>query len=64
MFCSNRYEYSKRKFMTYDEAEKLGIQMKKPGEVSVEKEFEKIKEIDINNWEQVRIPRPWDETVE
>lgn len=50
--------------MTYDEAEKLGIQMKKPGEVSVEKEFEKIKEIDINNWEQVRIPRPWDETVE
>lgn len=28
--------------------------MKKPGEVTLETEYEKIKEIDIDNWENVR----------
>lgn len=35
--------------------------MKKTGEVTLETEFEKVKNIDIDNWEQVRGPRPWEE---
>lgn len=35
--------------------------MKKPGEVSLETEFEKMQNIDIDTWEQVRGPRPWEE---
>lgn len=44
--------------------ESLGIKMKKEGEVTLETEFEKIKKLDIDSWEPVRVPRPWeDETV-
>lgn len=35
--------------------------MKKPGEVTLESEYEKIKDLDIDNWEQIRGPRPWEE---
>lgn len=35
--------------------------MKKPGEVTLETEFEKIKKLDIDNWDQKRGPRPWEE---
>lgn len=34
--------------------DRLGIKMKKPQEVTLETEYEKIKEIDIDNWENVR----------
>lgn len=50
--------------MRSDELKKYGIDMKKPGEVNIETEFEKIKNIDIDNWEQIRGPRPWEENVE
>lgn len=43
------------------EEERRDIGMKKPGEVTLESEYEKIKETDIDNWKQVRIPRPYDE---
>lgn len=46
-----------------DEMKKYGIEMKKPGEVTIETEFEKIKKLDIDNWEQVRGPRPWEEDI-
>ena len=35
--------------------------MKKPGDVTLETEFAKIQKIDIDNWEQKRGPRPWEE---
>lgn len=35
--------------------------MKKPGEVTLESEYEKVKDLDIDNWEQIRGPRPWEE---
>lgn len=37
--------------------------MKKPGEVTLESEYEKIKQLDIDNWEQIRGPRPWEENT-
>lgn len=35
--------------------------MKKPGEVTLETEYEKIQKLDLDNWTQVRGPRPWEE---
>lgn len=62
-FSQLRYEFSKNKTISPEEAEKYGIQMKKPGEVTLETEFEKIKQLDIDNWEQKRGPRPWEEKI-
>lgn len=33
-------------------------------QLSLEDEYKKIKEMDIDNWEQVRGPRPWEESFE
>lgn len=41
----------------------MGIKMKKEGEVTLETEYEKIKTLDIDNWEPVRGPRPWEENA-
>ncbi|CAL7945754.1 unnamed protein product [Xylocopa violacea] len=59
-FAQLKYKY--RNIVSYDlraEAKKQGIQMKKP--TTLEEEYEKIKTLDIDNWENVRIPRPWEE---
>lgn len=37
---------------------KLGIKKKK---VTLEEEYEKIKQLDIDSWENIRGPRPWEE---
>ncbi|XP_055637879.1 cytochrome c oxidase assembly protein COX16 homolog, mitochondrial [Toxorhynchites rutilus septentrionalis] len=64
-FAQLRYTYSKKGTLTQEEAEKHGLVMKKPEEVTLETEFEKIKALDIDNWESVRGPRPWeDETMQ
>jgi cytochrome c oxidase assembly protein subunit 16 len=34
--------------------------MKAAGEVTLETEYEKIKKLDIDNWESKRVPRPWE----
>ncbi|XP_076645432.1 cytochrome c oxidase assembly protein COX16 homolog l(3)neo43 [Halictus rubicundus] len=56
-----RYKY--RSTTSYDirkDAEKLGIQMKKSD--SLEEIYEDMqKNVNISNWENVRIPRPWEE---
>ncbi|XP_017876145.1 cytochrome c oxidase assembly protein COX16 homolog, mitochondrial [Ceratina calcarata] len=59
-FAKLRYKY--RKVQSVDlktEAKKRGIQVEKSR--TLEEEYEKIKKVDINNWENVRIPRPWEE---
>ncbi|KAF6208575.1 hypothetical protein GE061_017033 [Apolygus lucorum] len=60
-FSLLRYQYSKRVVLTPEEAAKFGIEMKRPEEVTLESEYEKIKKLDIDNWENVRGPRPWEE---
>ncbi|EFA05396.1 cytochrome c oxidase assembly protein COX16 homolog, mitochondrial [Tribolium castaneum] len=60
-FAQLRYQFSRVSSVKPEEMKKLGIEMKKPGEVTLESEYEKIKKIDIDNWEQVRGPRPWEE---
>lgn len=59
-----RYQFSKNQIITPELAKQYGIEMKKPGEVTLESEFEKIKDLDINNWEQKRGPRPWEENFD
>lgn len=60
-FAQLRYTFSKKGTLTPEEASKFGLEMKKPEEVTLETEFEKIRTIDIDNWEPVRGPRPWEE---
>ncbi|XP_066595886.1 cytochrome c oxidase assembly protein COX16 homolog, mitochondrial [Prorops nasuta] len=56
-----RYKYRKHKDYLRDIMKKQGIEMKPEGSVTLETEYEKIKEVNINNWENKRIPRPWGE---
>lgn len=58
-----RYQFSKKETIDRKELEKHGVYMKKPGEVTLEGEYEKLKSMDIDTWEQVRGPRPWEENV-
>lgn len=60
-FTKLRYQFSKKTTIKPEELEERGINMKKPGEVTLETEYEKIKTLDIDNWEPIRGPRPWEE---
>lgn len=57
-----RYQFSNKKTIRPDEVEKFGVKMKKEGEVTLETEYDKIKNLDIDNWENKRGPRPWENT--
>lgn len=35
--------------------------MKKRQEVTLETEYDKVKNLDIENWSNIRGPRPWEE---
>lgn len=63
-FTQLRYQYRTVSKINPEEMEKHGVKMKKPGEVTLESEYEKIKKLDVDNWKQVRGPRPWEETIE
>ncbi|XP_054006855.1 cytochrome c oxidase assembly protein COX16 homolog, mitochondrial [Hylaeus anthracinus] len=60
-FAQIRYKY--KKVISYDmkkEVEKEGIKVK--SSLTLEEEYENLKnKIDIDNWENVQIPKPWDE---
>ncbi|XP_022919908.2 cytochrome c oxidase assembly protein COX16 homolog, mitochondrial [Onthophagus taurus] len=62
-FSRLRYDFS-RVNPVREEAQKVGIEMKKPSEITIEKEYERLKELDIDNWEQIRGPRPWEENFD
>ncbi|XP_076244850.1 cytochrome c oxidase assembly protein COX16 homolog l(3)neo43 isoform X2 [Calliopsis andreniformis] len=55
-----------RKVKSYDDIKhQIGaddIKMNKPA--TLEEEYEKIKKLDIDNWQNVRISRPWEEKDE
>ncbi|XP_053679796.1 cytochrome c oxidase assembly protein COX16 homolog, mitochondrial [Anopheles nili] len=60
-FAQLRYTFSKKTSLTRQEAEKYGLNMKQQEEVTLEGEYDKIKQLDIEHWENVRGPRPWEE---
>ena len=47
---TSRYEFSKRSPVNPEVAEKYGVKMKNPGEVTLESEFEKIKKVRSNRF--------------
>ncbi|KAL7635194.1 UNVERIFIED_CONTAM: hypothetical protein RMT77_014180 [Armadillidium vulgare] len=59
-FTSIKYEYNQKKLFR-EVAAKEGIDLKPASEVTLEKAFEEIQEIDTTNWENKRGPRPWEE---
>lgn len=62
-FSQLRYQFSRNKAITREELEEMsGVQMKDTEEVTLEKLYEEVKQIDIDHWESVRLPRPWEET--
>ncbi|XP_046749600.1 cytochrome c oxidase assembly protein COX16 homolog, mitochondrial [Diprion similis] len=58
---SIRYKYRDNGPLLHEEAKKAGIDIKKPGEVTLETVYESIKDLDIDHWENKRGPRPWEE---
>ncbi|XP_015429567.1 PREDICTED: cytochrome c oxidase assembly protein COX16 homolog, mitochondrial [Dufourea novaeangliae] len=60
-FADVRYKF--RSVVSYDikkDFQEKGIEVKKSA--SLEEEYENtMKKLNIDNWENVRIPRPWDE---
>ncbi|CAG5108760.1 Protein of unknown function [Cotesia congregata] len=48
-----------------DEAKHEGLNLRKPEELTLESQYEKLKnQLDIDHWENKRIERPWEEGVE
>ncbi|XP_055306288.1 cytochrome c oxidase assembly protein COX16 homolog, mitochondrial [Sitodiplosis mosellana] len=61
-FGEVRYKYRKVKQVPEEELKSMGF---KPTEqITLEDEYKKVKEMDIENWEQKRGPRPWEETFD
>lgn len=50
----HRYEHRRQKTISPEEMQELGIKMKKPEEVSLDKEFQRIQGMDIDTWENKR----------
>jgi len=57
----SRYQYAKKQPVTPEEMKKYGVSMKDRQEVTLESEYDKVKSVDIENWENKRGPRPWEE---
>lgn len=38
--------------------------LKKTKDVTLEGVYDEIKDLDIDNWDNVRVPRPWDENLD
>ncbi|CAB3244574.1 unnamed protein product [Arctia plantaginis] len=53
-----RYQFSRVKGVSKEEAEKMGLHKEKT--VTLEKTYEEIQKLDIDNWENKRGPRPWE----
>ncbi|XP_001359901.2 cytochrome c oxidase assembly protein COX16 homolog, mitochondrial [Drosophila miranda] len=60
-FSNLRYQYSKKQPVTPDEMKKYGVNMKKRQEVTLETEYDKVRAVNIDEWENKRGPRPWEE---
>lgn len=57
-----RYKYRKVSQMPEEKLQEFGF--KPSDQIKLEDEFEKMKAMDIDTWEQVRGPRPWEETFD
>lgn len=62
-YTSVRYEFQKGKKITNEEAEKYGIKMKnKDNKPTFESVYDEIGQRDLDNWQNIRGPRPWEDS--
>jgi len=61
-FSQVRYDHRAQKTLDREEMAELGVTMKAASDVTIEKQFKRLKEMDIDTWENKRGPRPWEET--
>ncbi|RZF46842.1 hypothetical protein LSTR_LSTR015755 [Laodelphax striatellus] len=59
-FASLRYEYRKSELINPNDLKALK-QITGGKLHTLEEEYEKLKQMDLDNWENKRIPRPWGE---
>ncbi|CAH1637363.1 unnamed protein product [Spodoptera littoralis] len=57
-----RYQFSKVKGVSKEEAAKMGLNKDK--NVTLEQTYDEIQKLDIDNWENKRGPRPWEAVEE
>jgi len=60
-FSQVRYDHRAQKPLDREEAAEMGIKMKPASEVTIEKQFKKLQEMDIDTWDNKRGPRPWED---
>ncbi|XP_068215148.1 cytochrome c oxidase assembly protein COX16 homolog, mitochondrial [Palaemon carinicauda] len=63
-FAQLRYDFRNRRSVTKDMADKLGVPMKEPENVTLEAVYSGVSQLDTTNWENKRGPRPWEENNE
>ncbi|CAG5130525.1 unnamed protein product [Candidula unifasciata] len=56
-FTGIRYQFRQGMKMSKEEAEKLGIKF-----VSLEEVVKEMEQMDVDNWENIRGPRPWEDS--
>lgn len=59
-FATIRYDFRKGKKITNEEAAKYGLQKKEPR--SLEELYEEHEKEDLDQWENIRGPRPWEDS--
>ncbi|XP_011300561.1 cytochrome c oxidase assembly protein COX16 homolog, mitochondrial [Fopius arisanus] len=59
-FTNLRYEYRKTK-QTQEKMQDVGLPMRKAEEITLEAQYDIVKEYDTDHWENKRISRPWEE---
>ncbi|XP_074643720.1 cytochrome c oxidase assembly protein COX16 homolog, mitochondrial-like [Tubulanus polymorphus] len=60
-FTSLRYEFSRKKAITEEEAEEFGLQMRKE-KVTLDSEYKRLQEMELDTWDNIRGPRPWEDS--
>lgn len=62
-FAELRYTFRKSRLITVEEAEKAGVRLRpKDFKASIEEEAEKLQEENLDQWENIRGPRPWEDS--
>lgn len=60
----SRFKYFSNQKVSPEDMAKYGVQMKPSSEVTLEKVYEEMQAMDIDSWQQVRGPRPWEENLD
>ncbi|KAI5725470.1 hypothetical protein M8J77_015877 [Diaphorina citri] len=60
-FTTLRYEFRRNESLSPAALKEIGIQRKPASESTLEKLYEKEKDVDLDNWTNIRGPRPWED---